>query len=492
MKHSLNDIRINEKAHPMSNTWFEVDKNGLKALQEGKSKTFIVRELLQNAFDEEITSCKLDVQWSDGMATISVEDDSPEGFRDLSDAYTLFKDTYKRSDATKRGRFNLGEKQVFSVCTSAEIETTTGTIVFEKEGRRRMRTKREKGSLIKVNVKMKREEAKEFLLFISLILPPKNVHFEYTFFKSIPVSRPHLVPYKVFEAILRTELMDGEAFRPTRRKTQVHVHQTVEAKYLYELGIPVCEIDCDFSIDVQQKVPLSTDRDTVSPSFLKELYALVLNHTHDAITADNAANAWVREAVSSPLVEKQAVTSVVLGRFGDKVVAANPKDPIANDDAIANGYHVVRGSELNKSEWDSIRKFAALPSSTQVFGRSANAAVDIVQPTNEQRKVADWAQKFFREFFRGPELHVQFISSPQASVVADFQLEGNLIRFNVPKVIGLWSYGGRPSQEIIDLIVHECGHRVGMHTEKAYHEALTAMGAWLTIKALNEPEWFDL
>lgn len=473
----------------MPNNWFEVDTKGLKALQEGKPKTFIVRELLQNAFDENITRCKLDIQWSGGVATISVEDDSPEGFRDLSDAYTLFKDTYKRSDATKRGRFNLGEKQVFSVCTSAHIETTTGTIVFEKEGRRQTRMKREKGSLIKVNVKMTREETKELLPFIGLILPPKNVHFEYTFFGSIPVWRPYRVPHKSFEATLRTELKDGETFRPTKRKTQVHVHQTVEAKYLYELGIPVCEIDCAFSIDVQQKVPLSTDRDTVSAAFLKELYALVLNHTHESITSENAANAWVREAVSSPLVEKEAVTAVVLGRFGDKVVVANPSDPTANDDALARGYHVVRGSELNGQEWDNIRRFEVMPSSTQMFGKT-NVDYQVVEPTNEQKKVAAWAQKFFREFF-GDTLHVKFIST-KASMVADFEHQGNKMRFNVPKFFGPWSADGRPSKGMIDLIVHEFGHRYGRHTESKYHEALTSMGAWLVIKALDEPEWFEL
>ncbi len=474
----------------MSNNWFEVDTKGLKALQEGKPKTFIVRELLQNAFDENITSCKLDVQWSDGVATISVEDDSPEGFRDLSDAYTLFKDTYKRSDATKRGRFNLGEKQVFSVCKSAHIETTTGTIVFNGLGRHRIGKKREKGSVIKVNVKMTREETKELLPFIGLILPPKNVHFEYTFFGSIPMWRPYRVPHKSFEATLRTELTDGEAFRPTRRKTQVHVQQTVEAKYLYELGIPVCEIDCDFSIDVQQKVPLSTDRDTVSPAFLKELYALVLNHTHESITSENAASAWVREAVSSPLVEKEAVMSMVLGRFGEKVVVANPADPVANDDAIARGYHVVRGSELNREEWDNIRKYEAMPSSTQMFGKTS-VDYQTVEPTEEQKKVAAWASKFFREFFRDT-LHVKFISS-KASMVADFEFQGNKMRFNVPNVMVPWSNGGkRPSRQIIDLIVHEFGHRKGHHTQSQYHEALTAMGAWLVIKALDDPKWFDL
>ncbi len=233
-----------------------------------------------------------------------------------------------------------------------------------------------------------------------------------------------------------------------------------------------------------------TQKKTFTFTFLKELYGLVLNHTHETISAENAANAWVREAVSSSLVDKAAVTSVVLGRFGDKVVVANPMDPVANDDALSHGYHVVRGSELNGQEWESIKRFSAISSSTQVFGKSV-VGHEVVEPTHEQRKVADWAKKFFREFF-GQELNVQFISAPTASVVANFDLKGNTMRFNVPKVFGPWSADGRPSKSMIDLILHEFGHHKGGHVDSAYHEALTAMGAWLIIKALNEPKWFNL
>ncbi len=483
--------------------WFEVDKSGLKALQEGKSKTFIVRELLQNAFDENITTCRLEMKWEKyGEVWISVEDDSPEGFRDLSDAYTLFKDTYKRADATKRGRFNLGEKQVFSVCDYAKIETTTGTIEFGEYGRHQGRLKRESGSKVTVQLRLKREEFDELKSFVELVLVPKHIDFHFKFeydggIKSGKVGNGeggkfyyYKEPYKVFEATLRTELKDGDAFRPTRRKTTVHVHRTEGPKYLYELGIPVCEIDCDFSIDVQQKVPLSTDRDTVSAAFLKELYALVLNHTHETITSENAANAWVREGASSPLVKKEAVLSVVYGRFGNKVVVANPTDPTANDDAIASGYHVLRGSELNKDEWDSIRKFSAIQSSTQVFSRGKAEAVS-VQPSQEQKRVGEWAKKFFKEFFN-TSLKVEFMSSPMATTIADFELNGSCIRFNVSKIMVPWTEGGRPSKEIINLIIHEFGHRKGMHTQNSYHEALTSMGAWLTVKALENPEWFRL
>ena len=90
--------------------WFSVDKEGLKALQKGKTKTFIINELVQNAWDEDINECKVDINWHDGKVTLRVEDDSPEGVRDISHSYTLFADTYKRRDPTKRGRFNIGEK----------------------------------------------------------------------------------------------------------------------------------------------------------------------------------------------------------------------------------------------------------------------------------------------------------------------------------------------------------------------------------------------
>jgi len=49
------------------------------------------------------------------VATITVADDAPDGFCDMRDAYTLFKETYKRKDPIKRGRFNFGEKQVLAM-----------------------------------------------------------------------------------------------------------------------------------------------------------------------------------------------------------------------------------------------------------------------------------------------------------------------------------------------------------------------------------------
>ena len=128
------------------NNWFEVDKNGLRELQAGKPKHYILRELIQNAFDEPITECRATLKYNKGKTTIKIDDDSPIGFRDLKDSYTLFKHTYKRKNPEKRGRFNVGEKQAFSICESARVETTKGTIIFDKKGRRKSSKKTEKGT----------------------------------------------------------------------------------------------------------------------------------------------------------------------------------------------------------------------------------------------------------------------------------------------------------------------------------------------------------
>ena len=112
-----------------SSQHFEVSKEGLKQLLERKDKSFIVTELVQNSWDED--GSRVDVvlvALDDDVDTyrLVVEDDDPEGFTNITHAYTLFAESEKKSDASKRGRFNLGEKLVIAACERAEISTTTG------------------------------------------------------------------------------------------------------------------------------------------------------------------------------------------------------------------------------------------------------------------------------------------------------------------------------------------------------------------------------
>lgn len=135
----------------MAKQWFDVDKAGLGKQAEQQGKGRLVGELIQNALDEPgVTQIAVSLALVPGrpLADLTVEDDSPEGFKDLTHAYTLFAESYKRTNPTQRGQYNFGEKLVLAVCESASISTTKGTVIFTDEGRiENPRQKRDRGSV---------------------------------------------------------------------------------------------------------------------------------------------------------------------------------------------------------------------------------------------------------------------------------------------------------------------------------------------------------
>ena len=470
-------------------SFFEVDVKGLRSLLGEKSKTFLVNELVQNAWDENITKCKLDItQEGRGKVQIRVEDDSPEGFRDITHAYTLFSDTYKRRDTTKRGRFNLGEKLVLAVCFNygAEISTTKGTIEFHpKKGRINHRTKREKGTVFTGTFRATKAEYQELMEHVNLLIPPEGITFIVN--GSKVVAKPI---FKKFNANLATEIYDDETgfMKPTKRNTYVHLLEHDNQSYIYEMGIPIAAIECKWHIDVQQKIPLTLDRSEVKPSYLQDIYAEVLNHTYDDIEDEEASDSWVRDGFSdSKRIEKKAVDTVLKKRFGDKFLAKTPNDPVANDDSLAHGYHNVSGSELSKDEWDSIKKHDGMKSTHEKFGTEYRFGdYDCIEPTEKQRVMIDFIKKIARDFLDINNLKVELVEQDiiGRGRIADYspgQLRIASRRIGVSKL----------TYRNLDLIIHELCHHYGNHTEIGYLREITSLGAQLTFKALDEPRYFD-
>lgn len=467
----------------MKNTsWFEVSKEGLRELQAGKPKHFIARELIQNAWDEQIKVCSFNAQWDRGQAMIEVTDDNPTGFRDLSDAFTLFKTTSKRSDPNKRGRFNIGEKQVLSLCERAIVSTTKGTVIFDKKGRRMSRATQDKGSKITVSVRMSKTDFDEMLAVVRKYLVPQKICF---LVNGETVS--YQKPYKVLTTTLMTENEVNGVFSRTQRKTNVHVHQANSKSMLYEMGLPISEIDCQFDVDVQQKVPLSIDRDTVPTSYLKALFAEVLNATYRDVESENSSEVWVRQAMGDKRITSEAVKEIVNKRYGEKVVVANPFDPISIDDALSNGFNVVHGQEMSKEEWENIRKAEAIPSSTDLFGKGIGTSTSYV-PTETMEKVAVLAKKIAKRLL-GIDIDVEFYTSPD--IIQNASFGNNRLSFNVTK-LGKRFFEVPVSEKTLDLICHELGHYAGNHTEESYHKCITKMAGQLVIIALTEPTFYEV
>ncbi|ABM97058.1 hypothetical protein [Methylibium petroleiphilum] len=478
--------------------WFEVDKKGLAKLLERKGKAWVLYELLQNAWDENTTRVHVTLERIPGARTarLVVRDDNPTGFSDLSHAWRLYAESGKKADAAKRGRYNLGEKLVLSLCDEAEISTTTGTVRFDATGRHVSRVRIDRGSVFTGLLRITNTEIVDCARAVRELIPPPGIE---TFYNGDEL--PRRAPIASFEATLATVLADEEGYlRRTERKTVIEVYEPFEGEVpsLYELGVPVVETGDRWHLNVQQKVPLNPDRDNVPPGYLARLRALVVAHMADKLQADDANSSWVRDAIQKhgDLVPDAAISRMADLRFGEKRVAFDPSDPEANNRAVEQGYTLVYGSQLSKAEWEAMRRSGAVRPAGQVtptskpFSEDGDPLRTVSEAdwTDDIRAVVEYARRVLPLLVGGP-VHVTIASDvtwPFAGAYGSRRLTLNLGRLGHK-----WFSG--PLEAINDLLLHEAAHEFASnHLSAEYHDALSRLGAKLTSIALRQPELFEL
>ena len=478
----------------MSN-WFNVDKKGLAALMKGRSKAFILYELIQNAWDQDVSKVKVIVEGISNRAAVRiiVEDDDPEGFTDLSHAYTLFASSEKKANAEKRGRFNLGEKLVLALATEARIMTTKGAIFFDHTGRHTLRGKRSEGSEIRVEIPMTRAELDEVLDAAKRLIPPVGV--------TTTINGEELVQREFvtsFIETLPTLIADKEGVMcRTERQTAIRVCEPLpgETATLYEMGIPVVETGDRFHVDVGQKVPLNMDRDNVTPSYLRAIRVAVLNHTDTLISKEDTAATWVSEAISDKRVENAAVRTVFKKRFGENAVAYDPSDPEANKISTAEGRTVVHGGSLTGEQWENVRRAGALPPAGQVtpsprpFHPDGNPLnpIPLDEWTPGMLRMREFIVNTHYSLF-GCTKYVCIVNEPGWKFNATYGTIGFVLNIGC---LGQDFFEEGITERVIDLVIHEFGHRYESdHLSRRYNDALTKIGAQMTRLALDKPELF--
>lgn len=484
---------------PKSNGWFEVDRKGLSKLLEKKGKAFVIVELLQNCWDTDATevAVKIEPVPSKPFVEITVTDNDPDGFKDLAHAFTLFAESGKKDDPEKRGRFNLGEKLVLSMCQEAHISSTKGTYKFSSNGSgdERVFSKkcREAGSEFWAIMRMSRKEFEEVCQKIDTLIPPNDV--KTTFNGEALQAR---CPLCTFEAPLPTETSDEEGnLKRTVRKTTVSVYEATgdEKPSIYEMGIPVVETDDKWNVDIGQKVPLNFQRDNVTPAYLRTIRTLVFNEMHKEIAADEANDTWVREATSDERCEEEAVATAIKHRFGDKPVAFDPGDPEANKLAMAQGYTVVPGRSMNKNEWDNVRKAGLIPSAGQVTPSP--------KPFSENgRELKCLSEKKYTEGIKQFVRYAKWLARKLMDrnlfvVVANDRgwhfmgaYGGERLSVNVAKVGYAW-FDDIGSEDMNAFLIHEFAHQYSMdHLSSDFHRACCRLGAKLAQVAAHSPAKF--
>ena len=467
------------------NSWFDVDRAGLRRVQSEKDKFFIIKELVSNSFDEDISRCEVRIApVKGGLMRMEVYDDSVEGFRNLRDAYTLFADSYKRGNFEQRGRFNIGEKFALSMFESASITSTKGKVLFKKDGTRtKSSTKLEVGTQFSGLLKMTQTERKSLLRQARSILPPVDVRFVV---EDETILRPPV--FKTFVQTLPsiTEDASGNLVR-TRRQTTVELFRTEDA-CLCELGIPVVETDMGFTVDVGQKVPLNKDRDNVSPGYLRQLQTAVLNATADVLDEEQIKSAWVSEALED--ADATALKTVIDGRYGADAVVYDMSDTEANKKAFANDRNVIAGGTFSRGVWVNIK---AARQVFDGFARPAGSVAEFASPkfrggarvlpeaawSDGMREVAEFAVGLHRDLFDVP-LSVVLHDGSGAS--ATYSKGSGLCEIDFfYKVLGkAWFDLASNRRRIVELLIHEFGHHYsGDHLSESYHGGLCRIGAAL-------------
>ena len=471
--------------------WVSVDLDGLAATLSRNGKNFILSELLRNAWDESgVTEVHVVTEKYPGrpLVRLAIADDSPNGFRDLADAYTLFADSYKKIDASKAGRFNCGEKFVLAFCEQATVTSTTGTISFNDSGRVKSSKKSERGTSIDLLIKMTAAEHTELCTFAKTLLAPRGI--ETTFNGEWLMPRK---PVATLTASLTTEMSNGEGIlRRKKRDTTVEVLEPRddEQAMIYELGIPVMPLDCKWHVNVQQKVPLTMERDAVPPSYIREINVLLLNELSAALTADDASQNWVRDGAGNKAAKPEAVTRVMGLRFGKKRVAFDPSDLEANKIAVSEGYTVVHGGSLSKDEWRNVKVYESVRPAGQVtpspkpFSKDGTPLELIPRERwNPQMIVFAEYAKVLAEELMNVQIAVRFAHDKGWSTTACYgnsELTVNLAKFFLT---------AQPRININELLLHEFAHQYESdHLSRSFYDAIARLGASLCELAIEQPE----
>jgi hypothetical protein len=477
----------------MSEAVLVVDRKGLARKLGKKPKSFIVFELLQNAWDENVSYVNVSTEMLPGQPTcrIVVEDDCPEGFQDLASVYTMFRDSKKAQDPTKRGRFELGEKLVLALAQRAEIISTKGSIIIEDEKRTHHRKKLDAGTVFMGDFRITREEYMEVVKDIHQVIPPTGIR---TVFNDVEL--PIRKPLHTFETTLQTIRVDEEGnLSPTQRKTTVEVYEVLEGEtaHIYEMGLPVVETGDKWHYNVCQRVPVNWERNNVPPSYKKTLRVEVLNAMHDKLTKEEASSAWVSDAAEDERAIPEAVKDVVTKRFGEKSVIYDPSDVEGSKLAMSQGYTVIPGGSLSKGFWSNIhRDKIRLPAgqvtpSPKVY--DPNGHPENVIPESEytldMKRKAEFSKKLYNRL-TGKTCSVRIVREPSVGWVANFgPLTG--LCLNYSRLGKKWFENRNRDERVLSLLIHEFAHaKEGDHLSSDYHDELCRLGAVLGSLALDD------
>lgn len=470
--------------------WFSISAEGLS---EHYKKTYMIRELLANSFDEDNQLIVVNISLNNATNEyiINIIDDDKDGFDNLEDMFTLFRKTKKIDDTSVRGRFNHGEKGVLSLCNHAILKSTKGTVIFQPDGKRIIDTsvKTKRGSDLSFYIDLTKDEYTYLMNYIQFVKIPKGMKVQYN-----GTLYEYEKPKKVIEITLQT--WKSQQTKAYYKNTEVFIYPLIDNNaYLMELGIPIQKIKYPFTIDVRQKIPLDTKRNAVKSTYLEDLFGQLANHKFflDSLNEENIAEDYVTIAMSSEHIEPKSAKKLVEMKMGsDKLIIANPFDQKANEKAVENGYTLIHSRDIPKSTREAI-KTTGIQTTSDIFKENTENANII--PKSAYSMGMKWIENVsiqFAKFSIQKTIRIQFNNNPNCSELASYGTQ--TLSYNLGR-LGMNFFDMKENiAQISELLIHELAHDLKEredlpHLSRQYIDEIQRIAGKLVLWLMQEPNY---
>lgn len=361
--------------------WLSVSLEGFSQQNAARPKEHLVKELVQNSLDAVGETgiggrVELEIIPEEGGGCIVRCSDDGGGVDDMENLRTVFW-TSKHDSRFKRGRMGRGFKELLSLCRSCRVYSGKKVAVFERDGSGNekfavlQRSKEVRGTDVEMHIEGSSGEFETLLTsYFRTFLVPSDVRFLVCGELVVPKKSE-----KVVSGVLTTEEFSlGKWTRP-RGKCDVELIRCPkgETGLVYEMGIPVCEVEWDapYHVNVLQRVPMNPNRDATMSGYVSQIHRLCLPHIIDALSPEKARAAWVGEAASK--CSDKALQKTVLSKaFGDNLARSVPDFGKFSHDADAqehSGVSILDTRQLTGGFRDLAKKH--IPTSSEIV-REAN------------------------------------------------------------------------------------------------------------------------
>lgn len=442
--------------------WFELSEEGWRRSNRARPLGQLVREALQNAFDQRARRVKVRLEADE----VRIEDDAPAGLARDEFAFTVFLGE-KDTPPTWRGRKGRGLKEMIAASDRAEVETVGRTLVFDDAGRTVKPNRRTVGTCLRLFRRTSEREREAALRLLRLTIAPPGVELVL----NGRTVRPPRAKDSLEDCPLETVELHRGVERYVERGARVDLYhpRPGETPHLFELGLPVEPLHLPWHVDVQQRIPLAAERDAARDGYKRTLAAILLESLAPELSREELSGAWVMEVLAHFTLGEAA-----LGAYVDKVLPARAVlsvGPRADDRAKQLGAKVVDLSGMPSPARAQLETW--VEGADAYVERMEGPPRDVVvNPGAHAERLVGLVRCLSRELM-GREVGVEFferkVRDPSAHVDAEYDRERRRLRVNMKGAVRL----DEPLEpRTLGIILHELAHDAGDEHDFAFIDRL--------------------